>query len=517
MKVSVIIPVYNPGPCLDSCLESLLGQSMSPGEYEVLFVDDGSDDGTPVRLDRLAEQHSHIRVIHAARTGGPGRPRNIGVEVSNGEYVYFLDPDDWLAPLALERMYAMAIRNSADIVIGKLVGHGGRGVPKSLFRESREPADLLKDNLFSFLTPHKLFRTAFLLRHQLRFAEGPVWLEDHRLVVEAYFRAKVICVLADEVCCHWVKRESRAHYSARKFDARDYYRSLRAVLDIVDAHTEPGEERDQIYAHWYHGKMIRLLGGRSFLGVPVRRSRYQMYREVRRLARERFAPAVDRWLPLSMRVRAQLLRSGAYADITRLARAEQRITVVPTLERVDWDEDALVVRVSARLCYADGRPVAFRRVGARLRWEPPVQLRTKLPRETLDATELIADSRLDLYVQNRDDAGDYRLPTNSHLVPETVGDTERIVLQSTARLDARTAKLGRPLEAGTWDCFVRLESCGWGVQRRLGRPSLYETAAPCASRTLGTAGELLVEPYWTNAGNLSIRVKRSAPTEARRL
>ena len=91
VKVSVVVPVYNPGRYIEPCIESLLRQTLPPGEHEVVFVDDGSTDETPARLDELAASHSHVRVIHQENSGWPGKPRNVGVEASRGEYVQFVD------------------------------------------------------------------------------------------------------------------------------------------------------------------------------------------------------------------------------------------------------------------------------------------------------------------------------------------------------------------------------------------------------------------------------------------
>ena len=125
LKVSVIVPVYNPGPNIDDCIDSLLGQTLPPDEYELIFVDDGSTDGTPARLDALAAEHAHVRVEHIPNSGWPGRPRNLGIDMARGEYVYFVDNDDWLGEDALERLLRdRAERDDADIVIGKVVGHG---------------------------------------------------------------------------------------------------------------------------------------------------------------------------------------------------------------------------------------------------------------------------------------------------------------------------------------------------------------------------------------------------------
>ena len=141
VKVSVIVPVYNPGSNIDQCISSLLGQSLPADEYEVIFVDDGSTDETPARLDELARTHENVRVEHIPNSGWPGRPRNIGIDLARGEFVYFVDNDDWLGSEALERLHAKALRDDSDIVIGKVVGHG-KVVPRSLFRRNRSDATL---------------------------------------------------------------------------------------------------------------------------------------------------------------------------------------------------------------------------------------------------------------------------------------------------------------------------------------------------------------------------------------
>ena len=124
LRVSVIVPVYNPGRSINRCIRSILGQSLPPDAYEAIFVDDGSTDETPARLDALAAEDPRVRVIHQENSGWPGKPRNVGVASARGDYVFFLDQDDTLGPEALERMVATADRNASDMVIGKMVGNG---------------------------------------------------------------------------------------------------------------------------------------------------------------------------------------------------------------------------------------------------------------------------------------------------------------------------------------------------------------------------------------------------------
>src|SRR3712207_6237317 len=121
VKVSVVVPVYNPGEYIDPCIHSLLSQSLPAAELELLFVNDGSTDDSLERLEALAAAHPQVKVISIPNSGWPGKPRNVGTDAAIGEYVMFVDQDDQLEPESLQRMYDLGWANAADVVLGKVI------------------------------------------------------------------------------------------------------------------------------------------------------------------------------------------------------------------------------------------------------------------------------------------------------------------------------------------------------------------------------------------------------------
>lgn len=113
-KVSVIVPVYNVEKYLERCLDSLINQSLR--EIEIILIDDGSKDNSSKICDRYAERDSRIKVIHK-QNQGLGMARNTGLDVAKGEYVVFVDSDDFVSTDAYKKMYDQIKRDGADMLI----------------------------------------------------------------------------------------------------------------------------------------------------------------------------------------------------------------------------------------------------------------------------------------------------------------------------------------------------------------------------------------------------------------
>lgn len=125
--ISIIIPVYNVEKYLRRCVKSLLEQNWK--NVEIILVDDGSKDGSGVLCDELANEDSRIRVIHQENQGASLARRN-GIAAAQGEYLAFVDSDDYVEPQYLQAMYDAIIRENADVAACGFVMHKeGENVP----------------------------------------------------------------------------------------------------------------------------------------------------------------------------------------------------------------------------------------------------------------------------------------------------------------------------------------------------------------------------------------------------
>ncbi|SCL19386.1 Glycosyltransferase involved in cell wall bisynthesis [Micromonospora nigra] len=460
-KVSVVVPVFNAETHLDRLVESLLRQSLPAGDFEAVFVDDGSTDGTAARLDALAATHPHLHVLHIPNSGWPSRPRNLGMAQARGEYVFFADDDDWFADEALERLYGYARANDADIAVGKMAGHG-RNVARELFRTDQPDATLENTPLIDSLTCHKLFRSGFLAEHDLRFPEGGRRrLEDHAFVTRAYLLSKRTSVLAHYTCYHHVRRRDGGGVTATRLVPADYFARLRETLDIVDAHVGPGPLRDRLHRRWLRNEMVNRLRGKRLLDAP---SEWldQVAAEVRAIIRDRFAPGVAAGLPPLPRIVAELAGQGRVADLRRLAEWEVGVRARARLRGYDLTGSTLTVSVAAHL--RSGRdPIVDAGRDGRDRLVLPVD---GLDPELLDVTGALAQARLDLVARRQETGDEVALPVavEARRVTDTAGATH-VVHRGSVAVDFAALNSGRT--EGAWTLRARIQHSGWTQDARL--------------------------------------------------
>ncbi|MGP5717270.1 glycosyltransferase family 2 protein [Brachybacterium tyrofermentans] len=242
--VSVIIPVFNVDRFLSRALESTQEQGLPPDRVEVIAINDGSTDASRQILDDFAASHSNVHIIHQTNSGSPARPRNAGLDIATGKYVFFLDADDELTGGALRDLTAFADQHGSEIVLAKMDGLGGRIPARSSFAETVANADFIREKLFNTLSPCKLFRRDFIERLQLRFPEHLRRGEDPPFVARAYLNASTISVFADRTCYLVRDRGDGTNLTSSGTNPLESLARFEALTQAILENTDAGTVRD---------------------------------------------------------------------------------------------------------------------------------------------------------------------------------------------------------------------------------------------------------------------------------
>lgn len=192
--ISIIVPVYNVKPYLDRCVSSVLAQTFT--DWELMLIDDGSTDGSGEVCDACARRDPRVRVIHQPNSG-VSAARNRGLDKARGEYVMFLDADDYyIDGEALEKLYNCAETDRLDWLRGEYVAvdEEGNPLPPSLtevngLRRKYVGRVLDADDFLSHVIRGEFFSVLMLFRRKCldgcRFEAGRVFLEDMRFLLNA--------------------------------------------------------------------------------------------------------------------------------------------------------------------------------------------------------------------------------------------------------------------------------------------------------------------------------------------
>ncbi|MGH8793954.1 MAG: glycosyltransferase family 2 protein, partial [Stackebrandtia sp.] len=499
--VSVVVGAYNAMPYLTQCVESVLGQSLGARRLELIVVDDGSADGTGAELDRLAARHPAMRVVRQENSGGPAAPRNRGMKLARGRYVFFLDADDWLGEEALERMLSAAEANGADIVLGKMVGAGGRVVPKSMFECDQPRTDVFDSRVYWALNPLKLFRRDFLRRNRLRFPVDLPIGQDQPFVALAYLRARVISVVAGYDCYYARLRDDGLNNTRRPGGAVRRLPFLRAVFALLAAEVEAGPRRDQLLRRHFQSDQREFLEHLDRETDP--RARQAAFEGFRELVDAWCSPAVADSLPAADRLRLELIRRGRPDEALRLIRftldgdlpdlaieSGRVLAAYPGFREPKAELPDALFDVTAEL------PVNHRIDEARWR-DGRFVLRGVLGVDRLDNSA----ARVLVVLRERDSAAE-------HLVAaRTEGDAASTRWR--VEIDPGTAASGAVLPDGLWDVFARIECRGVARTVRVGRFRADDVDA-ADQRLLdaadGKVSRLVVAYYTQPYGNLTFDV-----------
>lgn len=223
--ISVIVPIYGVEEFLDNCVNSIFNQTYS--NIEIILVDDGSLDNCGNMCDEYSKKDSRVKVIHK-ENGGLSDARNAGIDIASGQFITFIDSDDYYSRDAIEYMYQVLVNNDADISIGTLKKtkalddcSRNENCKHFLYNNSEAIKEMLYANHYSTAAPAKLYRRELFegVRYPYR-----KFSEDLFTTYKLLYKAKRV-VYGEQIIYYYYRRTGSI--TASKFTTKQY--------DVVEA------------------------------------------------------------------------------------------------------------------------------------------------------------------------------------------------------------------------------------------------------------------------------------------
>lgn len=268
-KVSVIIPVYNAGPYLRRCLDSVCGQTLR--SIEIICIDDASTDGSAAILREYAEKDGRVRVLELPRNHGPSAARNAGLELAIGDYVGFVDSDDWPERDFYAILLSAAETAGADIAKGCYRDSESKAIDVTLNAKVREDK-----NTLAFEYCSCLFRKSLLDNYGIRFPEDLRDMEDPIFTFQAALRCRKVIVVEDAYINIFHHASSSTAGVPDTSRVADKCRGLEILQRIANEADMSAESYAWVMALWClvtvnNASVNRRLEARGYLGKTLKR------------------------------------------------------------------------------------------------------------------------------------------------------------------------------------------------------------------------------------------------------
>ena len=265
-KVSVIVPIYNVESYLKRCVDSLIKQKYK--NIEILLIDDCSTDGSSVIAKEYAKDYPHIcRFIQRDTNGGLSAARNTGIEASTGEWLAFVDSDDWVTDNYISLMYTVAIQDSSDIVTcdsfymayesGKVEEvHSIQDI--STTSSHREKIAYLR-----FFACSRLIKKELFIKKKIEFPENIWRCEDISTIIPLYTMTEKISVIKSPTYYYFQRKTSLSNQNGKNIDVGFYPMTIERMIELSASGFEKELEFRAISELMYGMTMIMIRSGRK--------------------------------------------------------------------------------------------------------------------------------------------------------------------------------------------------------------------------------------------------------------
>ena len=233
--ISVVIPVWNPGPGILRCIESLRNQTLS--DIEMIFIDDCGTDDSMEKVRVAASEDPRIRMIENEENIGAGLSRNKGIRAAYGEFLSFVDPDDYLAPDFLSLLYSEGSKGAFDIIKGSLVRVRENG---TILVDDRKQNQVISDNLSagkplynSFMYAHQsaIYRRDYIITRKA-FYSTSARAQDTTFLLKACSQTEAFS-LVDEACYYFCERSDSAMQNTDEIKLQGFLQSCRDQIQYI--------------------------------------------------------------------------------------------------------------------------------------------------------------------------------------------------------------------------------------------------------------------------------------------
>ena len=250
MRLSIIIPVYNVEQYIERCLQSCLQQPyVTADDYELVIVNDGTKDNSMAIVEKMTCDCTNVTIINQ-HNQGLSMARNAGLKAAKGDYVWFVDSDDWIERGCLHGIIERLAQTEVDILQLQYKNVYSDGTPSDEHYATIEGIvsgrDLLVTNYYFTAVPFMIYRREFMLEHQLSFRSG-IYHEDNEFKPRAVYLAER-CASYDKVAYNYFKGNVDSITAQLKLkNGTDLFFVMNNLYRFVEEHRVTGSCRRAIY------------------------------------------------------------------------------------------------------------------------------------------------------------------------------------------------------------------------------------------------------------------------------
>jgi glycosyltransferase involved in cell wall biosynthesis len=447
---SIIVPTYNSDKeRLGELVASLDAQTLSPDRFEVIFVDDGSTTDILVTLEEIAAARSNVRVIPMENSGWACRPRNEGTRNAIGDWVLYMDHDDILFPEALERLEAFSVGLEADVINPREVRTKNWSWGWDSFTGDIENVNDRGPLAFLPMTPHKLYRRAFLVENKIEFIEERrVLWEDVFFNVLAYSKGARISVFSSYPVYHWVQTGNNTS-GTFGHDRDEMWRTIRTLIGFFNVVLTDQTDIDALTTHWFKSRVLKFIGPDSLDREPAVFA--NDFEHARALTLELIPETIDEGLDPVNRLRARLLRDGNIDSLRQVAVDDETYDIREIASDFAWDGSAVTFRLEPEFLIGDTE------LELTLDGDAVLYALPGVPESGagVDIATALAKSVTQISARGVTTRESTKLDSATSLGLEKSGDTARVVAPMTARVDLDELLHNRALMRQRWDIAAR--------------------------------------------------------------